>query len=1313
VRRLVARAAHERHLASVVSSTCAATYAASLPDGPVSWTGDLRRLVGFDAADFAPDMLTWLSRIHPDDQRPMLEAVEQSLRTDAPYDMSYRVSCYDGAWRVWRDRGRLEVRPDGGVRYVGGISDATAESAAHARFAALNDRLRVAAASLGFGVYEQDFGRQRAYFSPEARVMLGLTIGQEFPGEVSGMPFPVLAEDAGIAQRAMQEALDPAGPGEMACECRVRRLDGEVRWVQVRTKYFFERRNEARVPTWATGVLFDVTERREREARLRGRDSRLRHAMRMSPIGIVFARLSGEILDCNDAFLRMLGHQADESEPAKLDWRTLTADGQAHDVLHEMATTGAVAPIETRLRRRDGSIASVFATGVRFDPSVDEQVTFVFDLTPMKQAEKLLRASERQFRLVLEHAPIPVFLHTLDGDIVARSRAVEELAGWTPEDTPTGEAWFRRALRLDGDALENSLSRSHETLRPGERMSEAVDVWTKDGRRLRWVFHGSGVFETGEGRRLLTTMALDVTTDHEASEALASVAADLRRTNALLDGIFSSAPVGIGFWDRELRFQRVNTRLAEINGLPVEAHLGRTPKELLPGLADIDEIMATWHRVIDEGRVHTVEVRGETPAVPGRALVCREHFFPVQIDGLVVGLGAVIEDITKQRETEVKLYDSERRFRLFADNIDDALWMVRPDDRVILYASPAYERIWGRSLAQLYENADEWIDGVHPDDRERVAAAFAAFGPDGGGYDVEFRVVRPDGTIRWVRDRGFPVRDESGLLVCAAGIAEDFTERRRAAERIETEEQRYQRIFEQTATSTWELDLAATRERLSTLRAREIGDLAAYLEDRPAMLTALLGSIRVRSVNPVTLQMLGARSPEELASRHGEVLTPATWAIVAQLMRRLADGRTDLAQETSVRALDGRTLHVLAKARLPALDEPADQVLLSLLDVTAMKDAEAVLREANQRKDEFLAMLAHELRNPLAPIRNAAEALRMVHKEEPVVRWARDLIERQVSHLAHIVDDLLDVSRIVQGKVALHRAPLDVRAVVRSAVETNRSAIDDSGHALVVAVSDEPLPVEGDFVRLAQVVGNLLTNAAKYTPEGGRISVWAGTDGGQVVIRVCDTGEGIGRELLPQVFDLFTQAHRTIDRSQGGLGIGLTVVKRLVEMHGGEVAAASEGAGRGSEFTVRLPRAVAPETVPGPKAPKEPAQRAGGPVRVLVVDDNDDAAHSLAELLRLSGYAVKTARDGMSALGVAAAFRPEVALLDLGLPGMDGFELARRLRAEPMTHAAMLVAVTGYGREEDVRAALAAGFDHHLVKPVNLCALHELLATAG
>jgi PAS domain S-box-containing protein len=378
---------------------------------------------------------------------------------------------------------------------------------------------------------------------------------------------------------------------------------------------------------------------------------------------------------------------------------------------------------------------------------------------------------------------------------------------------------------------------------------------------------------------------------------------------------------------------------------------------------------------------------------------------------------------------------------------------------------------------------------------------------------------------------------------------------------------------------------------------------------------------------------------------------------------------------------------------------------------TLRQQAEA-LREADRRKDEFLAMLAHELRNPLAPIRNALHVVQVRGRERrQAVRQAWEMIERQVECLARLVDDLLDVSRISRGKINLQKGPVDVALLVARAVEGSRPLIEARRHDLKVALPDEPMWVEADPTRMAQVLWNLLNNAAKYTPEGGRIRLTAAKEGGEAVIRVRDTGMGIPPKLLPRMFDLFTQAERTLDRAEGGLGIGLTLVRRLTEMHNGVVQAFSAGPGEGSEFVVRLP--LLPDTPPAASAAHEPegGRRAKAAVthRILVVDDNRDSADSLAMLLRLVGHDVRTVHDGRQALVVAATYRPDLVLLDIGLPGMDGFAVARHLRSQPELAGVVLVALTGYGSDEDRRQAQAAGFNHHMVKPVNFDALNELL----
>jgi signal transduction histidine kinase len=380
----------------------------------------------------------------------------------------------------------------------------------------------------------------------------------------------------------------------------------------------------------------------------------------------------------------------------------------------------------------------------------------------------------------------------------------------------------------------------------------------------------------------------------------------------------------------------------------------------------------------------------------------------------------------------------------------------------------------------------------------------------------------------------------------------------------------------------------------------------------------------------------------------------------------------------------------------------------------ALRQSEAQLRDQDRRKDEFLATLAHELRNPLAPLRNALQILKMPRVDPDTVERSRAMMERQVQQLVRLVDDLLDVSRVMRGKVVLRTEAVELAAVVARAVETAQPLVEAQRHELTVEVPDEPLPLQADAVRLAQVVGNLLTNAAKYTEPGGRIRLTARRHGNEAVLRVRDSGIGIAADMLPKVFELFVQADHAATRAQGGLGIGLTLVKNLVAMHGGSVTADSPGLGQGSEFTVRLPLADRKEE-PGDSGSREglPGPLPGSGRRLLVIDDNRDAADSLATLLRLAGHEVRVAHDGPAALELTKVYRPEVVLLDLGMPGMDGYEVARRLRQQPGLERVRLAALTGWGQQEERRRTAAAGFDHHLVKPVDPEALEELLVGLG
>jgi CheY-like chemotaxis protein len=385
-------------------------------------------------------------------------------------------------------------------------------------------------------------------------------------------------------------------------------------------------------------------------------------------------------------------------------------------------------------------------------------------------------------------------------------------------------------------------------------------------------------------------------------------------------------------------------------------------------------------------------------------------------------------------------------------------------------------------------------------------------------------------------------------------------------------------------------------------------------------------------------------------------------------------------------------------------------------EIAERERLETALRDADRRKDEFLAILAHELRNPLAPIRNAAQIMGMKPLADPEISWCRDTIHRQVHLLVRLVDDLLDVSRITQGKIKLQKRRIEVAEMVELGIETCRAQIEARRQELLVEIPGERMSVEGDLQRLAQVVGNLLSNASKYTDEAGtiRLSVEAprppaeSPPGARTVeIRVADNGIGIPSELLPNLFQLFAQVDSTLDRAEGGLGVGLALVKNLVELHGGSVAAQSDGPGQGSRFVVRLPLAVeTPETVrPAPAADRGASARR----RLLVVDDNVDSARSMALLLQAFGHDATTAHGGQEALDAAESNPPDAIVLDLGMPGLDGYEVARRLRERPWGKDLLLIALTGWGQQEARERSKTAGFDAHLVKPVEIDALLRVL----
>ncbi len=506
-------------------------------------------------------------------------------------------------------------------------------------------------------------------------------------------------------------------------------------------------------------------------------------------------------------------------------------------------------------------------------------------------------------------------------------------------------------------------------------------------------------------------------------------------------------------------------------------------------------------------------------------------------------------------------------------------------------------------------------------------------------------------------------------------LDKDIAVRARAAQAVAMSEVRYRRLFETAQDAILILD----------------GDNGKIIDS-----------------NPFLSQLLGYSAAELLGKELWEIGLfqdiEANRAAFRQLQEKGYIRYEDLPLQTK----DGRRAHVEFVSNVYPV-EGHQVIQCNIRDISDRKRAEEALREADRRKDAFLAMLGHELRNPLAPIRHALQVMRLKGTDDPDMQWAEGVVERQVQQLTRLVDDLLDVSRITRGKINLQMGPVDLAAAVASAIEISRPLIDARKHRLEVSLPEQAVRVEADSTRLGQVLSNLLNNAAKYTEEGGRIDLTVESSGDEAVLRVRDRGVGIAADMLPRIFEMFIQVQGSVSRSEGGLGIGLTLVRKLVEMHGGSVEVHSEGLGRGSEFVVRLPllRAVALPVVAEVEQPwplKVPARS------VLIVDDNQDAATCLALLLRTAGHEVRTAFDGLAALDLAQERPPDVVLLDIGMPGMDGLEVVRRLRQDLGLKQALLVALTGYGQEEDRRRSHEAGFDVHLVKPVDLNDIKDLLA---
>ncbi len=638
--------------------------------------------------------------------------------------------------------------------------------------------------------------------------------------------------------------------------------------------------------------------------------------------------------------------------------------------------------------------------------------------------------------------------------------------------------------------------------------------------------------------------------------------------------------------------------------------------------------------------------------------------------GRIVGASKAARDITATRRAERALRESEQRFSQIVENAPAAIFIKDLEGRYTMANPLACEALGCPEGVVGLSDRDllpaEVADELRRVDREVVES--------GRPIEGEESVARPGFDRRYLSAK-FPLFGAGGTPVGVCGVAIDITDRQRAVEALRESEERFRTLADNIAQFAWMADGSGWifwyNQRWFEYTGTTLPEMEGW------------GWRAVHHPDHVD------RVVEKIS---GCFRTGQVWEDTFPL--RGADGqyRWFLSRAIPIRDAEGRVARWFG----------------TNTDVTEQRQAEEALVEADRRKDEFLATLAHELRNPLAPVRSSLEIMRLAGDDLGAIEQARGVVDRQVAQLERLVDDLLDVARVDRDQLALRR--VDLKSIVQLSLETCEPLAEEAGLRVDVEVPDEPLPLDADAARLAQAFSNLLTNACRYTPEGGRVTFAVRREGDEVVATVRDTGRGIPPEMLPRVFEMFTQVDGGDGETASGLGIGLALVRRLVELHGGRIDAFSEGAGRGSEFVVRLPLADCRAEKVEAQAPDAP--RAAESRRILVVDDNADAADSLARLLEISGHETAVAYDGEVALKTAETFGPDVVLLDIGLPEIDGYEVARRIRARPRVRDAMLVALTGWGQEDDRRKSRESGFDHHLVKPVDLRTLRELLAGA-
>jgi PAS domain S-box-containing protein len=784
----------------------------------------------------------------------------------------------------------------------------------------------------------------------------------------------------------------------------------------------------------------------------------------------------------------------------------------------------------------------------------------------------------------------------------------------------------------------------------------------------------------------LLAVSRDVTAAHQADTQREQLLRELQAANARMADIFHYAPAFMCVLDSpDHVFEMINARYLQLVGN--RDLVGQTVREALPEIEGqgFIELLDAVYRSGEpfSGTDMPIMLQRHAGAPLEQRYVDLVLTALRDADGAITGILVHGVDQTDRKQAENRLFASRERFAKIVGQAATGVVEMDTEGRITL-VNQKYCDMLGATEAELL--GASVADVTAPDSLQPTLSRIGGLKAGGPGFVIDKHYLRKDGSLMPATSSVNALRGRDGQFEGLVAIVLDTTETRQAAENLRASEERYRTLFES-------MDQGF----------------------------AILEMIFDEAGAPVDYAFLEMNAMFERHTGLANAVGRTAKELVPNLDRFWFEtyGKVALTGEAvrfeNEAAAIGRWFDVYA-TRIGGAD--SRKVALLFSDITARRRSEEQLRQlaadlsdADRRKTEFLATLAHELRNPLAPIRSGLGVMRLAGDNPAALLKVREMMERQVGHMVHLIDDLLDVARISGGKLELKRERTDLKRVLSSAVETSMPLIEAARHRLHVALPEACLGIDADVTRIAQVVSNLLNNAAKYTPPGGRIDLSLHEDAGMAVITVIDSGVGIPADSLVSVFDMFKQVDRHMEHAQGGLGIGLSLVRRLVEMHDGTVSAASAGAGRGSTFEVRLPLAVgdgALERRATQRAPADASTLTG--LRVLVVDDNVDAALTLAMILEASGHTTRVAHDGIAALAVAREFLPQVAFLDIGMPGLNGYETASAMRRTKQLENTVLVALTGWGTESDRMRSSDAGFDHHLTKPAQLKAVQDLLA---